>query len=148
MEILIIILVLLAVVVSIVGIIGAIVPAIPGPPLSFASLLVAYFVAPGYISLSLLIGLYRRCVPGAVLHASRTHCRTAHRCFRRRIYPRVGPFESGTCSLAFVHRFPAHHRHQTGGKSHHDFLHDGCLLSLFLRSDISPPRCSSFRRTT
>ncbi|MBR0037562.1 MAG: DUF456 domain-containing protein [Bacteroidales bacterium] len=57
MEILIIILVLLAVVVSIVGIIGAIVPAIPGPPLSFASLLVAYFVAPGYISLSLLIGM-------------------------------------------------------------------------------------------
>ena len=54
-EVLIIILILLGIVVALVGIIGAIVPAIPGPPLSFASLLIAAAAAPGYISLELLI---------------------------------------------------------------------------------------------
>lgn len=50
MELLIIILILLAVIMSIVGIIGAIVPAIPGPPISFASLLMLHFISPEYVS--------------------------------------------------------------------------------------------------
>lgn len=55
MDILIIVLILLAIIIALVGIIGAIVPAIPGPPLSFASLLMAYFTTTGQISTSLLI---------------------------------------------------------------------------------------------
>ena len=54
MEALIIILILLAIVMALVGIIGAIVPAIPGPPLSFASLFIAY-LATGCISTSCLV---------------------------------------------------------------------------------------------
>ncbi|MBQ0056901.1 MAG: DUF456 domain-containing protein [Bacteroidales bacterium] len=50
MDILVIILILIAVISAIVGIIGAIVPAIPGPPLSYASLVIAYFTSPGQIS--------------------------------------------------------------------------------------------------
>ena len=55
MDILIIILILLAIIAALVGIIGAIVPALPGPPLCFASLVIAYFTSPGYISSSLLV---------------------------------------------------------------------------------------------
>jgi len=54
MEVFIFILILIAIIVALVGIIGAIVPAIPGPPLCFASLVIAYFTSPGYISESLL----------------------------------------------------------------------------------------------
>ena len=54
MDILVIILILIAVITALVGIIGAIVPALPGPPLCFASLVIAYFTSPGYISTALL----------------------------------------------------------------------------------------------
>ena len=54
MNILITILILIAIITALVGIIGAIVPALPGPPLCFASLVIAYFTSPGYISTSLL----------------------------------------------------------------------------------------------
>lgn len=54
MDILLIIAILLAVLIALTGIIGAIVPALPGPPLSFASLVIAYFTTTGYISTSLL----------------------------------------------------------------------------------------------
>jgi len=43
MTILGVILLLLAIILALVGIIGAVVPALPGPPLSFAAYLVAYF---------------------------------------------------------------------------------------------------------
>lgn len=43
-------LVSLALVLALIGVIGAIVPALPGPPVSFASLLVAYFLGNGVIS--------------------------------------------------------------------------------------------------
>ena len=55
MDILIVILILIAVITTLVGIIGAIVPALPGPPLCYASLVIAYFTSPGYISSSLLV---------------------------------------------------------------------------------------------
>ncbi len=54
MEFLVVILILVAIIMALVGIIGAIVPAIPGPPLCFASLVIAYFTSPGYISETLL----------------------------------------------------------------------------------------------
>lgn len=54
MDILIFILILIAILIALTGIIGAIVPAIPGPPLCFASLVIAYFTSPGYISETLL----------------------------------------------------------------------------------------------
>ena len=44
------ILVTIALILALVGVVGAIVPALPGPPVSFASLLVAYFMANGAIS--------------------------------------------------------------------------------------------------
>jgi len=52
-----VILLLLAIVLALIGIIGAIVPALPGPPLSFAALLVAYF-ATGEISGTVLLLLF------------------------------------------------------------------------------------------
>ncbi|MCR5394083.1 MAG: DUF456 domain-containing protein [Bacteroidales bacterium] len=55
MDILLVIAILLAVLIALIGIIGAIVPALPGPPLSFASLVIAYFTTTGYISTSLLV---------------------------------------------------------------------------------------------
>ena len=55
MTVLIIILLLIAVLLSLTGIVGAIAPALPGPPLSFASLLMVYFTCPGTISTELLI---------------------------------------------------------------------------------------------
>jgi len=58
MEVLIIILVLIAILVALVGIVGAIVPAIPGPPLCFASMAIAYFTSPGYISGTLLAVMF------------------------------------------------------------------------------------------
>ncbi len=58
MEALIIILILIAVLIALVGIIGAIVPAIPGPPLCFASLVIAYFTSPGYISETFLLVMF------------------------------------------------------------------------------------------
>lgn len=57
MSILGVILLLLALVIALVGIIGAIVPALPGPPLSFAAFLIAYF-ATGKISLTELVVLF------------------------------------------------------------------------------------------
>lgn len=48
-------LLIIAVVLSLIGVVGAIAPALPGPPLSFAALIIVYFVLPGSISLSLLI---------------------------------------------------------------------------------------------
>ncbi len=45
----------LAVIAAILGIVGTILPALPGPPLCFASMVVAYFVCPGQMSVSLLI---------------------------------------------------------------------------------------------
>ena len=44
------ILVTIALILALVGVVGAIVPALPGPPVSFASLLMAYFMANGAIS--------------------------------------------------------------------------------------------------
>lgn len=38
-----------------VGVVGAIVPALPGPPLSWFALLIAYFVFPGEITLTVLL---------------------------------------------------------------------------------------------
>lgn len=58
MEALIIILILIAILIALVGIIGAIVPAIPGPPLCFASLVIAYFTSPGYISETFLLVMF------------------------------------------------------------------------------------------
>ena len=55
MTVLIIIVLLIAVLLSLTGIVGAIAPALPGPPLSFASLLMVYFTCPGTISTELLI---------------------------------------------------------------------------------------------
>lgn len=55
MTIVIVILIILAIVLALSGIIGAIVPAIPGPPLCFASLLIAYFTCPDYVSTELII---------------------------------------------------------------------------------------------
>ena len=55
MTVLIIIVLLIAVLLSFTGIVGAIAPALPGPPLSFASLLMVYFTCPGTISTELLI---------------------------------------------------------------------------------------------
>lgn len=55
MEPLIIIAIVAATIMSIVGIIGAIVPAIPGPPLNYAALLIAKYIAPEEVSWTLLI---------------------------------------------------------------------------------------------
>ena len=55
MTVLIIIVLLIAGLLSLTGIVGAIAPALPGPPLSFASLLMVYFTCPGTISTELLI---------------------------------------------------------------------------------------------
>jgi len=54
MSILLITLIVLAIVLALIGIVGAIIPALPGPPVSWASLLVAYFACPNYISGTLL----------------------------------------------------------------------------------------------
>lgn len=45
----------IAVILAVVGIVGSIVPALPGPPLSWLGLLIAYFVCPAEVGLSLLI---------------------------------------------------------------------------------------------
>lgn len=55
MDFLTILLIVVAIIITLVGIAGAILPALPGPPLSFASLLMTYFICPGQISLTLLI---------------------------------------------------------------------------------------------
>lgn len=55
MEILTIIILLIALLLALTGVIGAVAPALPGPPLSFASLLIAYFACPGCISTQLLL---------------------------------------------------------------------------------------------
>ncbi len=55
MELLVIIAIVAAIIMSFVGIIGAIVPAVPGPPLNYAALLVAKFIAPEEVSWTLLI---------------------------------------------------------------------------------------------
>lgn len=49
-----ILLILLCLVLSFGGIVGTFLPALPGPPLSWASLLVAYFAFPPYVSSILL----------------------------------------------------------------------------------------------
>lgn len=54
MSILVTILIILAILTALIGILGAILPALPGPPLSWASLLIVYFACPGYISDTLL----------------------------------------------------------------------------------------------
>lgn len=54
MEPLVIIAIIAAIIMSVIGIIGAIVPAIPGPPLNYAALLVAKYIAPEEISWTLL----------------------------------------------------------------------------------------------
>jgi len=55
MSVLVTILVLLAIVVALVGILGAILPALPGPPISWAGLLMVYFAFPGEVSLAVLL---------------------------------------------------------------------------------------------
>lgn len=55
MEVLIVIIILIAVIVALVGIIGAIVPALPGPPLNLGSLVVAWMLAPEYVSGNLVL---------------------------------------------------------------------------------------------
>ncbi len=54
MTIVIIILIVLAVVLALTGIVGAILPALPGPPLCWASLLIAYFACAPYVSSTVL----------------------------------------------------------------------------------------------
>ena len=55
MSFLVVIAILAAIVLSLTGIFGAIAPAVPGPPLSFGSLLIVYFLCPGSISTSILL---------------------------------------------------------------------------------------------
>lgn len=55
MSILLITLAVLAIILALIGILGAILPALPGPPLSWASLLLVYFACPGYVSTTLLL---------------------------------------------------------------------------------------------
>ncbi|MBR5715193.1 MAG: DUF456 domain-containing protein [Bacteroidales bacterium] len=54
MTIVVIILIVLAIVLALVGIVGAILPALPGPPLCWASMLIAYFACSPYISSTVL----------------------------------------------------------------------------------------------
>lgn len=55
MTVLIIILILIAILLSLTGIVGAIVPALPGPPLSYASLVMVYYTCPGTVSGRMLL---------------------------------------------------------------------------------------------
>lgn len=55
MTVIIVILILIAIILALSGIVGAIIPAIPGPPLCFASLLIAYYVCPEDISTEFLM---------------------------------------------------------------------------------------------
>lgn len=61
------ILLILAVLLAIVGVIGSIVPALPGPPISWAALLLAYLALDGAISMPLLFVLLAVVVAVTVL---------------------------------------------------------------------------------
>lgn len=50
MTIVVVILIVLAIVLALAGIVGAVLPALPGPPLCWASMLIAYFVCSPHIS--------------------------------------------------------------------------------------------------
>ena len=54
MTLILILIITAAVLLALTGILGAIIPALPGPPLCWASLLIAYLSCPNYVSSSLL----------------------------------------------------------------------------------------------
>lgn len=61
------ILILLAIVISLVGIAGAILPALPGPPMCWIALFMLYFACPGYVTLTVLLGMLALTVVVTVL---------------------------------------------------------------------------------
>ncbi len=62
-----VILVIVAILLALTGIVGAVVPALPGPPLTFAGMLTAYFLFPGEISGSTVLVMFTLTVVVSIL---------------------------------------------------------------------------------